>query len=79
MFEARVNFKVAYPNLKATPENLVIPEITPDQAFVKGVEYAVELVVLYGLIGALSIYEIKKSIKASKKLEKHFKDLGLKG
>jgi len=34
------------------------------------VEYAVELIVLYGLIGALGFYEIQKSIKASKKLEK---------
>jgi hypothetical protein len=42
---------------------------------VKGVEYTVELLVLYGLIGFISIWEIKKSIKASKKLEKQFLDL----
>ena len=61
--------------MKITPETLVIVPLESDVAFVKGVEYAVELVVLYGLIGALSIYEIQKSIKASKKLNSQFKDL----
>lgn len=71
-FEAKMNFRAANPNTKITKDNLYIPTITQDQAFVKGVEYAVELFVLYGLIGALGFYEIQKSIKASKKLEKQF-------
>ena len=65
-----MTFRAANPNTKITRENLYIPVITQEQAFVKGVEYAVELIVLYGLIGALGFYEIQKSIKASKKLEK---------
>ena len=69
-FEAKMTFRAANPNTKITKANLYVPPITHDQAFQKGVEYAVELVVLYGLIGALGFYEIQKSVKASKKLEK---------
>ncbi|CDW76592.1 UNKNOWN [Stylonychia lemnae] len=68
-----MTFRAANPNTKITKENLYVPNITSEQAFVKGVEYAVELIVLYGLIGALGFYEIQKSVKASKKLEKQFK------
>lgn len=74
-FEARVNFKAANPNIKATKDKLEMPDLTQDQAFMKGVEYTVELLVLYGLIGAVSIYEIKKSINSQKKLDKQFKQL----
>ena len=74
-FEAKMTFRAANPNTKITKENLYVPVITHEQAFVKGVEYAVELIVLYGLIGALGVYEIQKSIKASKKLEKQFKTI----
>ena len=70
MFEAKVNFRVAHPQEKLTSDKLVIPQISSEEAFVKGVEYTVELLILYGLIGALSIYEVQKSVKASKKLEK---------
>lgn len=72
-FEAKMTFRAANPNSKITKDNLYIPPITNEQAFVKGVEYAVELLILYGLIGALGFYEIQKSVKASKKLEKQFK------
>jgi len=63
-FEAVVNYKAANPNQKMQKDKLDIPELTRDQAFFKGVEYTVELLVLYGLIGAVSIYEIKKSINS---------------
>ena len=52
--------------------------IPDDEAFVKGVEYFVELLVLYGLIGCISVYEIKKSIAASKSLKKQLKHLEAK-
>jgi hypothetical protein len=44
--------------------------ITQEEAFVKGVEYFVEFTVLYGFIGLLSLMEVYKSVKASKKLKK---------
>ena len=34
--------------------------LTPDAAFKKGADYGVELIVLYGSLAALSIYEVNK-------------------
>lgn len=39
--------------------------MTHDEAFHKGVDYAVEFLIFYGILGGLSIYELRKNIKAS--------------
>lgn len=73
--EAKINFRMQNPDVKITKDNLVVPDITPEEAFIKGVECSVELLILYGLIGAVSLLEIKKAIKSSKRLEQKFATL----
>ena len=56
-------------------DQIEIPKLPREEAFLKGVEYGVEFFILYGLLGFISVYEIMKSINASKKLSKNLKDL----
>ena len=74
IFEMRVIYRAKHPFADKN-EKLEFPQITDDQAFGKGVEYFVEILVLYGVIGAVSMNEVLKSIKASKKLTKELKFL----
>ncbi len=40
-------------------------QILDEEAFYKGVDYFVEILIFYGLLGALSIYELRKQMLAS--------------
>jgi hypothetical protein len=68
MLEVKVKAKAK--NIHYHLDEIEVPPIEKEIAFVKGVEYFVEFIVLYGLIGILSLMEVMKSIKASKKLKK---------
>ena len=45
-------------------KNITVPPIELEEAFHKGVDYFVEILMFYGLLGALSIYELRKSMLA---------------
>lgn len=69
LMECKINLTVQNQKhaLQGKPkEFLEVPEITRDVAFIKGVEYFVELLILYGMLGCISVYEVAKSVKASK-------------
>ena len=66
-FEARLNYKTAHPNERLKNAKIEIPEITEEDAFVKGVDYFIEVILFYGFIGIWSIYEIRKMINNAKK------------
>jgi hypothetical protein len=76
MFEINITNRSL--NSNEQDHKLKAAAIPDDEAFVKGVEYFVELLVLYGLIGFISVYEVKKSITASKELKKKLKHLETK-
>ena len=42
-----------------------MPPIADDNAFQKGVDYFVEILIFYGVLGGLSIYELRKGIKGA--------------
>ena len=65
-FEAYLNFKSTYPDVPIKKELLIIPPITEDEAFHKGIDYFVEIFLFYGILGGLSIYEMSNSIKHGK-------------
>ena len=66
VFEAKLNFKTAHPHWKIKENELKIPEITEEEAFLKGVDYFMEVILFYGIVGIWSVYEIRKAIKNSK-------------
>ena len=45
-------------------KNIPIPPIDLEEVFHKGVDYFVEILMFYGLLGSLGIYELRKSILA---------------
>jgi hypothetical protein len=44
-----------------------IKPLSEDAAFTKGVEYFTEIVFFYGLLMAVSIYEVKRSMDSANK------------
>ncbi len=65
-FEHVVNAKTANPNHKINKEKLNIPKLDEEEAFVKGIDYFMEVLLVYGFLGLYSIFEIRKAIKNSK-------------
>ena len=66
LFEAKLNFKTAHPHWKIKEELLEIPEISHEEAFMKGVDYFMEVILFYGFVGLWMLYEIRKAIRNSK-------------
>ena len=66
VFEAKLNFKTANPHRKLKKNELQVPDLPPDEAFLKGVDYFMEVILFYGFVGLWSVYEIRKAIKNSK-------------
>ena len=72
-FEAKLNFKTANPNKKITKDLLQVEELTKEEAFLKGVDYLMEVILVYGIIGIMSILEIRKAIRNSKQANEKIK------
>lgn len=59
-FEAYLDFKAANPDKSFKRDLLQVQPIEQEDSFHKGVEYFVEMSVFYGLIGFLSVYELRR-------------------
>ncbi|CDW81268.1 UNKNOWN [Stylonychia lemnae] len=68
-FEARLNYKTAHPNQRLKHAKIEIPGINDEDAFVKGVDYFIEVILFYGFLGIWSIYEIRKMINNAKRAQ----------
>jgi hypothetical protein len=59
-----VEWRAENPDKKFVMKNIPIPPIDLEEVFHKGVDYFVEILMFYGLLGSLGIYELRKSILA---------------
>ena len=64
-FEAYLDYRAAHPNVKVKRELIKVEPLSDEEAFEKGIDYFVEIVIFYGLLGALSIYELRKGIEGA--------------
>ena len=61
-FEAYITFRTTNPDYVSRPtkEQLNVAVISREQAFHKGIDYFVELLVFYGIVTFFSVYEFRK-------------------
>eukprot|EP00347_Sterkiella_histriomuscorum_P006832 403351262 len=78
VFEVKLNYKTAHPKERLNKVQLEVPPLEPDDAFVKGVDYFIEVILFYGFIGIWSMYEINKIIKNSQKAQERSEKMKIK-
>ena len=74
-FEAYLDYKAANPDVKVTRDMLTIQPIKEKEQFHKGIDYFVEFFMFYGILGALSIYELRKSIESGHQHQKYIESI----
>ena len=68
--ETYVEWRAENPDRKFVWKDIKIKPIEDEHAFQKGVDYFVEILIFYGLLGVLSVYELRKQIISSRE-QKH--------
>ena len=66
-FEAYLDYKAANPDKKIKRDMIPVTPIEHEDAFHKGVDYFVEIFIFYAIIGAWSIYELRKGLEGGRK------------
>ena len=72
IFEIKINRKLINPN---TSLDFIVKPLKDDAAFNRGVDFFVEITFLYGLVAALTLYEVRKSYISSGKSSARLKKI----